>query len=199
MSVINRGFGGNRGQSDPRVPPGQYLTDEFPVLSAGPTPHIDTEDWTLDITDIDGARTTLSWQELMAKPIEEFTVDIHCVTKWSKLGTTWRGVPVSALLDDIETEAEYALIHSYGGYTTNLPMEDLLDNKAWVVFEYDGGELEPAHGGPARLLVPHLYLWKSAKWINGIELRVDDQPGFWETLGYHDYGDPWLEQRYTGD
>ena len=199
MSVISRGFGGRREASDPRIPPGQYVTDDFPVLSAGPTPHIDLEDWTLDLTDIDGTRTTLSWEQLMAKPVEEFTVDIHCVTKWSKLATTWRGVPVSALLDDLDSEAEYALVHSYGGYTTNLPLEDLLDGKAWVVFEYDGGELEPAHGGPARLLVPHLYLWKSAKWINGIELRLDDRPGFWESLGYHEYGDPWLEQRYVGD
>ena len=199
MSVISRGFGGHRGQSDPRVPPGQYLTDEFPVLSAGPTQHIDTEDWALDITDIDGSKTTLSWRQLMDFPSEEFTVDIHCVTKWSRFGTTWRGVPVDALLDEIESEAEYALVHSYGGYTTNLPLEDLLNGKAWVVFEYDGGELDPVHGGPARLLVPHLYLWKSAKWISGIELRLDDQAGFWESLGYHEYGDPWREQRYAGD
>ncbi|WP_426244721.1 molybdopterin-dependent oxidoreductase [Nocardioides sp. LHG3406-4] len=199
MSVISRGFGGHRGTPDPRVPPGQYATDEFPVLSAGPTQHIDTEDWALDITDIDGSKTTMSWRQLMDLPSEEITVDIHCVTKWSKLGTTWRGVPVDALLDETESEAEYALVHSYGGYTTNLPLEDLLNGKAWVVFEYDGGELDPAHGGPARLLVPHLYLWKSAKWISGIELRLDDQAGFWESLGYHEYGDPWLEQRYAGD
>ena len=199
MSVISRGFGGRRGQSDPRVPPGQYVTDDFPVLSAGPTQHIETEDWALDITDTDGSTTTLSWQQLMEFPSEEFTVDIHCVTKWSKFGTTWRGVSVSALLDGIKSEAEYALIHSYGGYTTNLPLEDLLDNKAWVVFEYDGGEVDAAHGGPARLLVPHLYLWKSAKWVSGIELRLDDHAGFWESLGYHEYGDPWLEQRYAGD
>ena len=169
------------------------------MLSAGPTQYIDTEQWALDITDIDGARTTLSWEGLMAKPAEEFTVDIHCVTKWSKLASTWRGVPVDALLDGLDSEAEYALVHSYGGYTTNLPLDDLLGGKAWVVFEYDGDPLEPVHGGPARLLVPHLYLWKSAKWINGIELRLNDQLGFWESLGYHEYGDPWLEQRYVGD
>ncbi|MDF1606333.1 molybdopterin-dependent oxidoreductase [Nocardioides sp. YIM 152315] len=181
------------------MPPGQYVTDDFPVLSAGPTQYVDTEDWRFDITDIDGSRTTLTWERLMALPSEEFTVDIHCVTKWSKLGTTWRGVPVSSLLDGLGTEAEYALVHCYGGYSTNIPLEDLLDGKAWIVFEYDGGELDPVHGGPARLLVPHLYLWKSAKWVNGIELRLDEQLGFWESLGYHEYGDPWLEQRYIGD
>ncbi|MDN5765761.1 MAG: sulfite oxidase-like oxidoreductase [Humibacillus sp.] len=199
MSVISRGFGGGGGASDPRVPPGQYVTHDFPVLSAGPTPYVDTDEWALDITDIDGARTTLSWEQLMAKPIEEFTADIHCVTTWTKLGTTWRGVPVSALLDDLESEAEFVLVHSYGGYTTNLPLEDLLDGKAWVAFEFEGEDLAPVHGGPARLVVPHLYFWKSAKWVNGIELRSDDEPGFWETLGYHEYGDPWLEQRYAGD
>ena len=106
---------------------------------------------------------------------------------------------VSALLDDLESEAEFVLVHSYGGYTTNLPLEDLLDGKAWVAFEFEGEDLAPVHGGPARLVVPHLYFWKSAKWVNGIELRADDEPGFWEPLGYHEYGDPWREQRYAGD
>jgi DMSO/TMAO reductase YedYZ molybdopterin-dependent catalytic subunit len=135
----------------------------------------------------------------MDLPSEEFTVDLHCVTKWSKLGTRWRGVPVETLLGGDHSDAEYALIHSYGGYTTNLPIDDLLLGNAWVVFEYDGAALAPVHGGPARLLVPHLYLWKSAKWINGIELRRQDKLGFWESLGYHAYGDPWREQRYEGD
>ena len=202
MSVISRGFGSMRAAADPRIPPGQHRTEDFPVLSAGPTPQLDTADWALDITAVDGTRDTLSWQQLMELPDEELTVDIHCVTKWSKLGTRWRGVPVTALLDAAKfdaRDAHYALVHSYGGYSTNLPLDDLLDGKAWVVFEYDGKPLTPAHGGPARLLVPHLYLWKSAKWINGIELRPDDQLGFWETLGYHAYGDPWREQRYVGD
>ena len=131
----------------------------------------------------------------MASP----TVDIHCVTKWSKLGTSWRGVPVDAFLADVGTAADYALVHSYGGYTTNLPLEDLLDGRAWVVFDYDGAPLPAEHGGPARLLVPHLYFWKSAKWVRGIQLLLEDEPGFWETAGYHDYGDPWREQRYQGD
>jgi DMSO/TMAO reductase YedYZ molybdopterin-dependent catalytic subunit len=199
MSVISRGFGGRSDESDPRVPPGQYLTDDFPVLSAGPTPRIDVEDWQLEIADVDGSRSTLTWPQLMSLPIEDIEYDIHCVTRWSKLNTNWRGVSLDNIIGDLDSEAEYALIHCYGGYSTNLPLEDILGGKAWVAFEYEGGELEPEHGGPARLLVPHLYLWKSAKWINGIELRYDDQPGFWEGLGYHEYGDPWLEQRYVGD
>jgi DMSO/TMAO reductase YedYZ molybdopterin-dependent catalytic subunit len=121
------------------------------------------------------------------------------VTKWSKLNTTWQGVSLDALLADVETAADYALVHSYGGYTTNLPLEDLLDGKAWVAYAYEGEDLEPAHGGPARLLVPHLYLWKSAKWVRGIRLLLEDEPGFWESVGYHNYGDPWREQRYQGD
>lgn len=202
MGVISRGFGSRRAEADPRVPPGQYRTDDFPVLSAGPTPRLTTAEWALDVTGLDGTRHTLSWQQLMDLPDEEITVDIHCVTKWSKFGTHWRGVPIRTLLDAAALDvggAQHALVHSYGGYSTNIPLKDLLGDKAWVVFEYDGKPLAPAHGGPARLLVPHLYLWKSAKWINGIELLARDQLGFWESLGYHAYGDPWTEQRYVGD
>ena len=126
-------------------------------------------------------------------------MDIHCVTRWSKLETQWRGVALDTLLEDVETAADFALVHSYGGYTTNLPLEDLLDGQAWVAFEYDGDALAAEHGGPARLLVPHLYFWKSAKWVRGLDLLLHDEPGFWEQLGYHDYGDPWREQRYQGD
>lgn len=199
MSVMSRGFGGREDRSGRAIPPGQYLTDDFPVLTAGPTPYIDTEDWRLNIRDVDGATTSLNWQQLMALPNEEVTVDLHCVTRWSKHDTVWRGVSIDTLLEDSESEAEFALIHCYGDYSTNLPLEDLLDGKAWIAFEFEGDDLPAEHGGPARLLVPHLYLWKSAKWINAIELSYDDQPGFWETMGYHEYGDPWLEQRYIGD
>ena len=202
MSVISRGFGGNRPASDPRIPPGQYRTDDFPVLTAGPTPLIDTADWLFEVTSVEGTRHALSWGQLMDLPNEQVTVDIHCVTKWSKLGTRWRGVPVSTVLAAAGVEVSdgpYVLIHSYGGYTTNLPMNDLVDGKAWVAFEFEGQRLAPEHGGPARLLVPHLYFWKSAKWVNGLELRRHDQPGFWENFGYHSYGDPWREQRYDGD
>ncbi|MER5837421.1 molybdopterin-dependent oxidoreductase, partial [Streptomyces sp. NPDC002130] len=179
--------------------PGQHETHDFPVLSTGPTPQVDRSTWALNITDLEGSVTRWNWPDLMRAPSEDFTVDIHCVTKWSRLDTTWRGVRVNALLGKLADEAEYALIRCYGGYTTNLPMGDLVDRDAWIAYKYEGTDLKPPHGGPARLVVPHLYLWKSAKWINGIELRRDDQPGFWETHGYHAYGDPWLEQRYAGD
>ncbi len=199
MAIISPGFGGRRRTSAADLPPGQYLTEDFPVLSAGPTPRIRQDGWRFRVTTESGVRQEWSWDEFRALPAEDVTADIHCVTKWSKFGTTWRGVAVQTLLADVETAADFVLAHSYGGYTTNLPLEDLLDGKAWVAFEYDGADLAPEHGGPARLLVPHLYFWKSAKWINGLELMAEDQSGFWESLGYHDYGDPWREQRYQGD
>ncbi|MFD8079569.1 sulfite oxidase-like oxidoreductase [Streptomyces sp. NPDC059718] len=199
MPIISRGFHGRRPTSGNTLPPGQYETFDFPVMSAGPTPRITQDDWEFTVTTEDGTRHRWDWAELMALPAETPTVDLHCVTKWSKFGTHWRGVSLDVLLADVETAAEYALVHSYGGYTTNLPLEDLLDGQAWIAHEYDGDELAPEHGGPARLLVPHLYLWKSAKWVRGIRLLLDDEPGFWESVGYHDYGDPWREQRYQGD
>ncbi len=173
MARISRGFTGRRRASvDPaRVPPGQYVTDDFPVLSAGPTP----------------------------LPSETVTVDIHCVTKWSKLDTVWTGVSLDVLLENVETSAEYVVAFSDGGYTTNLPLEDVTGGKAWIAYAYGDEPLDPEHGGPARLLVPHLYFWKSAKWVRGLELRAEDEPGFWEGYGYHNYGDPWQEQRYQGD
>lgn len=196
MAVFSRGFGARRRESDPELPPGQYLTEDFPVLSAGPTPRIDTADWSFSITTESGAVKTWSWDELMALPIEDVHTDIHCVTRWSKLGTTWRGVSLDTLFADIETSDAYTMIESYGGYTTNVPLEDLLDGKAWIAFEFEGEPLDPEHGGPARLLVPHLYFWKSAKWVHGIRMHSDDDPGFWEQNGYNMYGDPWKEQRY---
>jgi DMSO/TMAO reductase YedYZ molybdopterin-dependent catalytic subunit len=201
MAPISRGFEGRRQPEadSARVPPGQYIIDEFPVLSAGPTPHTDLASWSFQIRgEVDEPRTW-SWDELQSLPSETVTRDIHCVTKWSKLDTDWTGVSLDTLLDGVETTAEYVLAWSDGGYTTNLPLDDLRGGKAWVAFEYDGEALDPEHGGPARLLVPHLYFWKSAKWVRGIELRAADEPGFWEGYGYHNYGDPWLEQRYAGD
>ncbi len=199
MSIVSRGFRGRRRDSNQRLPPGQYLTDDFPVLSAGPTPRISLDDWEFTVVTELGQSHRWSWKELTGLSAESVTADIHCVTRWSKLDTAWRGVSIDTLLADVETAADFALIHSYGGYSTNLPLEDLLDGKAWVAYEYNGQELAPEHGGPARLLVPHLYFWKSAKWVRGIELMPQDFPGFWEQLGYHDYGDPWREQRYQGD
>ena len=196
MAVISRGFTGRRRDSSPDLPPGQFLTEDFPVLSAGPTPDIDTADWEFSIRTESGQTHTWTWDQLMALPIEDIGTDIHCVTRWSKLGTSWRGVSLDTLFAGVDTTDAYVMAHSYGGYTTNLPLEDLLDGKAWIAFEFDGEPLHPEHGGPARLLVPHLYFWKSAKWIHGLVMHSDDDPGFWEQNGYHLYGDPWREQRY---
>jgi DMSO/TMAO reductase YedYZ molybdopterin-dependent catalytic subunit len=199
--AISRGFRGRRSvDADPtRIPPGQYVTPDFPVLSAGPTPHTPLAEWTFEIRGAVDKPVSWTWEELLALPSETPTFDIHCVTKWSKLDTSWRGVSLDTLLDGVDTSAEYVLAFCDGGYTTNLPLEDVTGGKAWIAYEYEGAPLEPEHGGPARLLVPHLYFWKSAKWIRGLELRDHDEPGFWETYGYHNYGDPWKEQRYRGD
>ncbi|BAL91700.1 hypothetical protein AMIS_64800 [Actinoplanes missouriensis 431] len=199
MGIISRGFGGRRRESLPGLPPGQYLTHDFPVLSAGPTPRIPLDRWKFTITTETGEKHSWDWKEFTALPAEEFTVDIHCVTKWSKLGTTWKGVALDTLFEDVESAADYTMAHSYGGYTTNVPLDDLLEGKAWLVYEFDGEPLHPEHGGPVRLLVPHLYFWKSAIWVNGLQMINEDEPGFWEAGGYHMYGDPWREQRYQGD
>jgi DMSO/TMAO reductase YedYZ molybdopterin-dependent catalytic subunit len=198
MGLITRGFRG-KGRSDDRLPPGQYLVDDFPVLSAGPTPKISLDQWQLTLTIDETALRSWTWADFQAFPHESLTQDLHCVTKWSKLGTRWRGVSIDTLLDGIETDAAFVLVTSYGGYTTDLPLADLRDGRAWVVDSYDGGPVPAEHGGPARLLVPHLYLWKSAKWVRDLRLVHEDVPGFWESLGYHRYGDPWREQRYWGD
>ncbi len=201
---IARGFHGRRrSESGDRLPPGQYETHDFPVLSAGPTPRASTETWDFAIERADGRSARWSWHQLMALPHDTPTVDIHCVTKWSKFDTRWEGVSIDTLLgaagfgDDIDER--FVVAFSDGGYTTNLPLADVTNGKAWVAFGYDGAPLPPEHGGPARLLVPHLYFWKSAKWVRGLRLTRADAPGFWEQLGYHNRGDPWTEQRYSGD
>ena len=199
--LISRGFRGRRRDAATagRIPPGQYLERGFPVLSAGPTPHTPLADWSFGIEGEVEQPRRWSWEEFRALPHEAITGDIHCVTKWSKLDTHWSGVPVEALLDLVEYDAAHVIAFCDGGYTTNLPLEDVLGGKAWLVDSYEGAPLAPEHGGPARLLVPHLYFWKSAKWVRGLRLVDEDQPGFWESLGYHNYGDPWQEQRYRGD
>jgi len=201
MALINRGFRRrNRVDAPPdRVPPGQYVTADFPVLSAGPTPRVRLEEWSLSVSTAAGQETRWSWEELSSLPSETITVDIHCVTKWSKLDTVWQGVSVDDLVGDMDDPGAFVLARSYGGYTTNLPTSDITGGKAWVAFGYDGEPLAAEHGGPARLLVPHLYLWKSAKWVNELQFSNSDRRGFWESYGYHDYGDPWMEQRYRGD
>jgi DMSO/TMAO reductase YedYZ molybdopterin-dependent catalytic subunit len=200
MAFVSRGFRGRPRDDAPdgRLPPGQYLTGGFPVLSAGPTPHTPLDEWTFTIH-AGGEAVRWTWEEFRALPSESVTVDIHCVTRWSKLDTTWEAVSLDTLLDRVDHDAAYALAFCDGGYTTNVPLEDLTGGKAWIAFGYDGEPLDPEHGGPARLLVPHLYFWKSAKWVRGLRLLDDDEPGFWETNGYHLYGDPWREQRYWGD
>jgi DMSO/TMAO reductase YedYZ molybdopterin-dependent catalytic subunit len=201
VRVVSRGFEGKRPQpGGGLIPPGQFLVDDFPVLTAGPTPASPLEAWDFTIVDETGKIAAhWNWEQFRALPAESPRVDIHCVTKWSKLGTHWEGVSIDTLLAGVETTAEFALAVADGGYTANVPLADLVGGRAWVVYGYEGEDLAPEHGGPARLLVPHLYFWKSAKWVRGLMLKTFDEPGFWETFGYHNYGDPWREQRYRGD
>ena len=195
MAIISRGFAGRSREHNPDLPPGQYLTEDFPVLSAGPTPELDTAEWKFTVQTENGA-TAWNWDELHALGVEEVHTDIHCVTRWSKLGTTWKGISLDKIFELVETDRDFVMEYSYGGYTTNVPLEDLTNGKAWIVSEFEGEPLDPEHGGPARLLVPHLYFWKSAKWIRGLIMNDNDEPGFWEQNGYNMYGDPWQEQRY---
>jgi DMSO/TMAO reductase YedYZ molybdopterin-dependent catalytic subunit len=200
MSIISRGFRGRRPAVDPsRIPPGQYVTDDFPVLSAGPTPRTPLAEWNFTIRGVVDTPISWTWEQFNALPRETITVDIHCVTKWSKLNTVWTGVSVDRLLESVGVHGKYLTAWSDGGYTTNLPLDAVTRGQGWIAFEFDGKPLAPEHGGPARLLVPRLYFWKSAKWVRGLELNERDQPGFWEVNGYHNYGDPWKEQRYQGD
>lgn len=200
MGFVSRGFKGRRREdAEGKVPPGQYVTGDFPVLTAGPTPRTPLDQWDFQIVGEIDEPLRWTWEEFLALPSETVDCDIHCVTKWSKLGTTWRGVSVDTLLEGVETGAEFVVAFADGGYTTNLPLEDVTGGKAWVAIEFDGAPLAAEHGGPARLLVPHLYFWKSAKWVRGLRLTLEDSPGFWESAGYHNRGDPWLEQRYWGD
>lgn len=199
--IISRAFRGKRRspEAEERTPPGQYLVTDFPVLSAGPTPHTSLAQWDFAIEGRVKSQQRWDWQQFRDLPKESITRDIHCVTRWSKLDTVWEGVSVDTLLSHVETDADYLMAFCDGGYTTNLAIEDVTRGKAWVAYGYDGTPLEPEHGGPARLLVPHLYFWKSAKWVRGLRLMRGDDPGFWEKLGYNMHGDPWKEQRYWGD
>ena len=202
--MATRGFSG-RGRAsgtDPaRLPPGQYLTSDFPVLSAGPTPHVAREDWKLTLQVGPRPIKSWTWGDFVRLPITQVTRDIHCVTKWSKFDTAWEGVSIDNLLADagIEAPSGFTLAHSFDGYSTNVPTEDLIGGRAMIAIAYDGKPLEAEHGGPARLLVPHLYFWKSAKWVKGLQFTERDEAGFWELRGYHMYGDPFKEQRYSGD
>jgi DMSO/TMAO reductase YedYZ molybdopterin-dependent catalytic subunit len=202
--MATRGFVGRRPPAEEaaRLPPGQYREDGFPVLSAGPTPHVATQSWRFTLKNGPKPIASWSWEEFGRLPRTLFHRDIHCVTKWSKFDTDWEGVRVDDILAAAglaEPPTPYLLAHSYDGYTTNVPYADLAGDKAMVALTYDGGPISADHGGPARLLVPHLYFWKSAKWVNALQFTTRDEPGFWELRGYHIYGDPWREQRFTGD
>jgi DMSO/TMAO reductase YedYZ molybdopterin-dependent catalytic subunit len=185
-----------------RTPPGQALTTDFPVLSAGPTPSVRPEDWTFVVKIGPRPAAKWSWREFQALPHSTFTRDIHCVTTWSKLDTEWEGVLIDDVLAAAGLEAPptpFVLAHGFDGYSTNVPAADLVSGRAMVATKYAGAPLTPDHGGPARLLVPHLYFWKSAKWVSGLQFTETDTAGFWELRGYHMYGDPWREQRYHDD
>jgi DMSO/TMAO reductase YedYZ molybdopterin-dependent catalytic subunit len=203
MAGVTRGFfGRGRGHRDARLPPGQYDTgNQWPVLTAEVTPRIDTATWTFTVEGLVEQPVTWTWEEIHALEPASFAGDIHCVTTWSKFDVHFSGVSVDTLLAAARPlpTASYVLAFSHTGYTTNLPLDDVTGGKAWVVWDYEGRPLMPEHGGPARLLVPHLYFWKSAKFVAGLRLLDHDEPGFWERNGYHDRGDPWLEQRYQGD
>ena len=203
---VTRGFVGRRradsaGDSQGRVPPGQYLTTDFPVLTAGPTPRIPLERWSFEIEGLVRQPIRWDWPAFQALPARDWTVDISCVTKWTRLDMRWRGVSVDTLFEHVEIDPSAAFVIGFsdGGYTTNLPLGDVLNGQAFVACEYDGRPLTPDHGGPARLVVPGRYFWKSAKWVRGLRLQARDEPGFWESLGYHNRGDQWREERYSGD
>ena len=203
--TVTRGFKGRQrdsGSASNRVPPGQFVTEGFPVLTAGPTQQTALENWSLALQSDGQLLARWDWTQFGALPQTEHTVDIHCVTKWTKLGTRWRGVTFDDLMRAAGLASppyDYVMAHSDGGYTTNLPVADLVAGKAMVATHVEGVPLPATHGGPARLLVPHLYFWKSAKWVRRLMFMKTDAPGFWESRGYHLYGDPWREQRYTDD
>jgi DMSO/TMAO reductase YedYZ molybdopterin-dependent catalytic subunit len=204
MSRFTRGFSGRKRAEGAGVqlPPGQYDTGtSWPVLTAEVVPRIDTAEWSFTVGGFVDQPTTWSWDEMHALPQSDYHGAIHCVTTWSKFDMHWRGVSLDTLLAAAKpiADATHVVAYCATGYTTNLPLADITDGKAWVAFEADGQPLSRDHGGPARLLVPHLYFWKSAKFVTGITVLDHDQPGFWEVRGYHDRGDPWLEQRYQGD
>ncbi|HEX4935793.1 MAG TPA: sulfite oxidase-like oxidoreductase [Gemmatimonadaceae bacterium] len=201
--MTTRGFLGRRPPRDAegRVPPGQHLVPDFPVLSMGPTPRVDLARWSFTLKVGPKPVRAWSWEEFNALPRTQYTRDIHCVTTWSKLDTRWAGVLVDDLLAaaGLTPPTEFLLAHSFDGYATNVPTADIVGGKGMIATHFDDRPLEPDHGGPARLVVPHLYFWKSAKWVSALQFTTRDEAGFWELRGYHMYGDPWREQRFTHD
>ena len=181
-----------------RIPPGQTLTRLFPVLHAGTVPHWEHAAWRFDVTGLVDTPLSLDWDTMMALPHMTLTTDIHCVTGWSKLDTVWEGVPTRAVWDLLEplSGVTHVMVRGANDFTSNLAVEDFLDERAVFAFSFGREPLEPEHGGPMRLVVPHLYFWKSAKWVTGFELMAEERPGYWEDRGYHMHGDPWREERY---
>jgi DMSO/TMAO reductase YedYZ molybdopterin-dependent catalytic subunit len=189
------------GYDPARLPPGQYLTEKWPVLHAGDVPDVDLATWTFTVSGDVEEPLSLSFDELKALPATDVTTDIHCVTRWSRFDARFKGVhwrELAALCRPRPT-ARFAIAHAEAGFTTNVPLAAIEDEQSLVVYEADGEPLTPEHGRPVRLLVPTKYFWKSAKWLRGLTLTAQDEPGFWEGYGYHNYGDPWREQRYQGD
>jgi DMSO/TMAO reductase YedYZ molybdopterin-dependent catalytic subunit len=185
-------------QDKDRIPPGQHLTNGFPVLTYGPTPAIDINTWQFRVWGLNKERT-FTWADFMSMPQHEFTADFHCVTRWSKLDVRWTGIKVTDFMQQIELDPKslYVMQHCYGGYTTNLALEEFLCEENFFAHTLAGEPLPADHGGPMRLVVPHLYAWKSAKWINGLEFTEREDLGFWERNGYHSRGEPWAEERYS--
>ena len=189
---------GVREDGKPRLPPGQSLTQKWPVLHYGGIPRINIDHWQLRVWGLVEEEKTFSWQEMLAMPQTNMTNDIHCVTRWSKFNNEWDGIPIMEFMKQIKLkpEAEYVMLHAYGGYTTNLPLHEFLDERNMLAHSHSGEPLTVEHGWPLRLVVPELYFWKSPKWINGMEFLPRDRRGFWEQYGYHNHGDPWLEERF---
>ena len=197
--MVTRGFFG-KNEKNERVPPGQYLENRFPVLSAEPTPKLDIKDWDLSIIYNNETLAKISWDVFKNLPSTSINKDIHCVTRWTKFDMNWKGVKVSTLFEELDFKppTEWTMIGASTGYTTNVPLKDLVLENTIISYSYEDEPISPEHGGPVRLIVPHLYFWKSAKWIDKITFLDEDTPGFWENYGYHMYGDPWKEQRYSG-
>jgi DMSO/TMAO reductase YedYZ molybdopterin-dependent catalytic subunit len=202
-TFISRGFIGKHRHESPagRIPPGQYLTDDFPVLSAGPAPYTPLDRWNFEINGLVSQPVRWSWAEFRLLPSQNFIVDIHCVTKWSKLNTEWEGVSIDTSLASVALDQNAHCVMAFcdGRYTANMPLNEIINGKAFIGFQPNGSPLQPEHGGLARLVVPALYFWKSAKWVRGLTFMEKDKSGFWESLGYNNHGDPWKEERYHGD
>ncbi|MBC7881623.1 MAG: sulfite oxidase-like oxidoreductase [Anaerolineae bacterium] len=196
--MLGKFFKKPRNENDGRVPPGQYLTNGFPVMTYGRTPKIEREDWRLKVHGL-AQEKEFTWEQFMALPMNNFTIDFHCVTRWSKLDVQWTGVKVTDFLNEIQIDpkAQHVMAHCYGGYTTNIPLNDFARPENFFAYLQAGEPLAQDHGGPLRLVIPHLYAWKSAKWLSGLEFLETEKLGFWELNGYHRRGEPFAEERYS--